>query len=106
MKTKIKLTVVPAIEEIPKPVSSCTLRQFKESAIKGRSVDTKAGGIADKIVEGFVVEVKCTMNTGNMVYDRLIWMEPLALVITRLCEVGARLRAERFERCLVGKYGM
>jgi len=27
MKTKIKLTVVPAIEEIPKPVSSWTLRQ-------------------------------------------------------------------------------
>jgi len=67
---------------------------FKESAIKGRSVDTKGtrtSGIADKIAEGFVVEVKCTMNTENMVYDRLIWMKPLTLVITRLCEVDGRV---------------
>jgi len=41
---------------------------IKESAIKGRSVDTKgtgASGIADKIIERFVVEAKCSMNTPN-----------------------------------------
>jgi len=38
---------------------------IEEYTIKGRSVDaedTRAGGIADKIVEGFVIEMQCTMN--------------------------------------------
>jgi len=66
---------------------------IEEYTIKGRSVDaedTRAGGIADKIVEGFVIEMQCTMNTQNMVYDWLVWMKPLTLIRTQPCEIDAR----------------
>jgi len=46
----------------------------KESPISGRSVDTegtRASRIAEEIVEGFVIERKCSMNRKS-VYDRPI----------------------------------
>jgi len=50
-----------------------TLNQvIKEFAINGRSVDTegtRTSGIAEEIVERFVIETKCSMNTINMVFD-------------------------------------
>ena len=53
-----------------------TLNQvIKEFARNGRSVDTegtRASGIAEEIVERFVVEANCSMNIINMVFSRLI----------------------------------
>ena len=43
-----------------------------DRGIKGSSVDTedtRASGIAEEIVKGVVIEMQCTMNTQNMVYD-------------------------------------
>jgi len=42
---------------------------IKDFGIKGRGIDTegtRASRIMEEIVEGFVVETKCSMNTGNM----------------------------------------
>jgi len=47
---------------------------IKVFAIKCRSGDTegaRASGIAEEIVEGFVVEAKCSMNTPNMPHDQI-----------------------------------
>jgi len=50
-----------------------TLNQvIKEFAINSRSVDaegTRASGIAEEIVERFVIETKSSMNIINMVFD-------------------------------------
>jgi len=42
---------------------------IKEFAMKGRGPDTegtRASGITEKIVEGFVVEAQCSMNTEHI----------------------------------------
>jgi len=67
---------------------------IKKFAINGRGGDTegtRASGIAEEIVEGFVIEAKRSMNTDDVVYDRLFWMEPLTLVRIWPCEVDARV---------------
>ena len=69
-------------------------QMIKEFAINGRSVDTegsRASGIIEEIVERFVIERKCSMNSIEMVSDRPIQMEPLILVITWPFEVNARV---------------
>jgi len=49
-----------------------TLNQvIKVFAINGRSVDTegtRTSGIAEEIVERFVIEMKCSMNPLNMAF--------------------------------------
>jgi len=40
--------------------------------IKGRGLDTEGtgtSGIAEEIIERFVVETKCSLHTVNMLYD-------------------------------------
>jgi len=47
----------------------------KEFAIDGRGVDTegtRASGIMEEIVERFMIERKCSMNSIKMVSDRPI----------------------------------
>jgi len=48
---------------------------IKESAINGRGVDTegtRTSGIMKEIIERFVIERKCSMNSIKMVSDRPI----------------------------------
>ena len=48
---------------------------IKVFAINSRGVDTegtRASGIAEEIVERFVVEANCSVNSINMVSDRLV----------------------------------
>jgi len=48
---------------------------IKQFAIRGRGANTestRASGIAEEIVERFVVEAECSMNTINMIFDWLI----------------------------------
>ena len=81
---------------------------IKEFAISGRGVDTedtRANRIREEIVERFVIEAKCSMNTPNMVTDWPIWMEPLTLVIVRPCEVNARVEWDEMIH-LVWNHGM
>jgi len=47
----------------------------KEFAIDGRGVDTegtRASRIMEEIIERFVIERKCSMNSIKMVFDRRI----------------------------------
>ena len=67
---------------------------IKVFAINGRGADTegtRSSGVAEEIIERFVVEAKCSMDAPNMPHDRLIWMEPLTLVIIWPREVNARV---------------
>jgi len=53
-----------------------TLNQaIKEFAINGRDIDTegtRASGIMEEIIERFVIERKCSMNSIKMASDRPI----------------------------------
>jgi len=53
-----------------------TLNQaIKEFAINGRGIDTegtRASGIMEEIIERFVIERKCSMNSIKMASDRPI----------------------------------
>jgi len=45
---------------------------IKVFGIKGRDLDTEGtgtSGIAEEIIERFVVETICSMHTENMLYD-------------------------------------
>jgi len=48
---------------------------IKVFGIIGRDLDTegtRTSGIAEEIIKRFVVEMKCSMHTENMLYDGLI----------------------------------